>query len=61
MTRTVSGQSELQGVFFCVLYLEEDIGGEHKGEAHTGEEGQIGQPSLGPRHHELLRQWEVSI
>lgn len=56
MTRTVSGQSGLQGVFYCVLYLEEDIGGEHKGEAHTGEKGQIGQPSLGPRHHELLRQ-----
>ena len=36
------------------MYLEEDIGGEHEGEAYTGEERQIGQPGLGPGHHELL-------
>ena len=36
------------------MYLEEDIGGEHKGEADTGEEWQVGQPGLGPSHHELL-------
>ena len=38
------------------VYLEQDIGGEHKGEADTGEEGQVGQPGLGPRDHELLQQ-----
>ena len=36
------------------MYLEEDIGGEHKGEADTGQERQVGQPGLGPSHHELL-------
>ena len=44
-----------------MLYLEEDIGGEHKGETDTGEEGQVGQPSLGSRHHEFLRQWVFRV
>ena len=37
-----------------IVYLEEDIGGEHKGEADTGKERQVGKTALWPRHHELL-------
>ena len=43
------------------VYLQQDIGGEHKGETDTGEEGQVGQPGLGPRDHELLQQIEEGI